>query len=181
MIAASVLRLTLLLCWLVAPQPTQPERLFHSRDRSDLEPSPLSRAKPIADLHAAQVRGDAESSSICTHTHTIHYTCTQTCVETRTYHGRIAVQRQRACFVKLGMKPGALCMLGNHLSHGMALPSSPTTWLASILPLQGPCGTHDSTLVDPGYRPFISSFTLCISCLFPASTAQEKSQQEATL
>ncbi|KAH0519630.1 Matrix metalloproteinase-21 [Microtus ochrogaster] len=54
MLAASALRLTLLLCWLVAPQPTQPERLFHSRDRSDLEPSPLSQAKPIADLHAAQ-------------------------------------------------------------------------------------------------------------------------------
>uniref|UniRef100_A0A8C6W7J9 Matrix metalloproteinase-21 n=1 Tax=Nannospalax galili TaxID=1026970 RepID=A0A8C6W7J9_NANGA len=54
MLAASVLRLTLLLCWLAALQPTQPERLFHSRDRSDLEPSPLSRAKPIADLHAAQ-------------------------------------------------------------------------------------------------------------------------------
>ncbi|KAL1789249.1 matrix metalloproteinase-21 [Sigmodon hispidus] len=54
MLAASVLRLTLILCWLVAPQPTQPERLFHSRDRSDLEPSPQSQAKPIADRHAAQ-------------------------------------------------------------------------------------------------------------------------------
>lgn len=67
MLAASALRLTLLLCWLVAPQPAQPERLFHSRDRSDLEPSPLSQAKPIADLHAAQVRGDHRAAaSVCT-------------------------------------------------------------------------------------------------------------------
>ncbi|XP_032031347.1 matrix metalloproteinase-21 [Hylobates moloch] len=54
MLAASIFRPTLLLCWLAAPWPTQPESLFHSRDRSDLEPSPLRQAKPIADLHAAQ-------------------------------------------------------------------------------------------------------------------------------
>ncbi|KAM5271439.1 matrix metalloproteinase-21 [Ctenodactylus gundi] len=54
MLAASVLSPTLLLCWLAAPRPAQPEALFHSRDRSDLEPSPLRRAKPITDVHAAQ-------------------------------------------------------------------------------------------------------------------------------
>uniref|UniRef100_A0A2K5TUJ3 Matrix metalloproteinase-21 n=1 Tax=Macaca fascicularis TaxID=9541 RepID=A0A2K5TUJ3_MACFA len=54
MLAASIFRPTLLLCWLAAPWSTQPESLFHSRDRSDLEPSPLRQAKPIADLHAAQ-------------------------------------------------------------------------------------------------------------------------------
>ncbi|XP_044604865.1 matrix metalloproteinase-21 [Equus asinus] len=52
--AASIFRPTLLLCWLAAPRPAQPETLFHSRDRSDLEPSQLRRAKPIADLPAAQ-------------------------------------------------------------------------------------------------------------------------------
>ncbi|KAL4699253.1 hypothetical protein H8959_011910 [Pygathrix nigripes] len=54
MLAASIFRPTLLLCCLAAPWSTQPESLFHSRDRSDLEPSPLRQAKPIADLHAAQ-------------------------------------------------------------------------------------------------------------------------------
>ncbi|XP_025253322.1 matrix metalloproteinase-21 [Theropithecus gelada] len=54
MLAASIFRPTLLLCWLAAPWSAQPESLFHSRDRSDLEPSPLRQAKPIADLHAAQ-------------------------------------------------------------------------------------------------------------------------------
>ncbi|XP_037661258.1 matrix metalloproteinase-21 [Choloepus didactylus] len=52
--AASVFRRTLLLCWLAAPRPAQPETLFHSRDHSDLELTPLRRAKPIADLRAAQ-------------------------------------------------------------------------------------------------------------------------------
>lgn len=84
MLAASVLRLTWLLCWLVAPQPTQPERLFHSRDRSDLEPSPLSRAKPIADLHAAQVRGKPQSSSICKHMQHTVYTDTHAPTHTHT-------------------------------------------------------------------------------------------------
>ncbi|KAM7073446.1 matrix metalloproteinase-21 [Molossus nigricans] len=54
MLAASILRPTLLLCWLAAPRPAGPETLFHSRDRSDLAPSPLRRATPIADLRAAQ-------------------------------------------------------------------------------------------------------------------------------
>nr|XP_004659252.2 matrix metalloproteinase-21 [Jaculus jaculus] len=54
MLSAPALRLTLLAFWLGTPQPAHPEMLFHSRDRSDLEPSPLSRAKPIADLRAAQ-------------------------------------------------------------------------------------------------------------------------------
>nr|XP_017818752.2 matrix metalloproteinase-21 isoform X2 [Callithrix jacchus]XP_035125315.2 matrix metalloproteinase-21 isoform X2 [Callithrix jacchus]XP_054099430.1 matrix metalloproteinase-21 isoform X2 [Callithrix jacchus]XP_054099431.1 matrix metalloproteinase-21 isoform X2 [Callithrix jacchus] len=54
MLTASIFRPTLLLCWLAAPGPTQPESLFHSRDHSDLEPSPLRQAQPIADLHAAQ-------------------------------------------------------------------------------------------------------------------------------
>ncbi|XP_012510802.1 PREDICTED: matrix metalloproteinase-21 [Propithecus coquereli] len=54
MLAASIFRPTLLLCWFAGPRPAQPETLFHSRDHSDLEPSPLRQAKPIADLHAAQ-------------------------------------------------------------------------------------------------------------------------------
>ncbi|XP_019509749.1 PREDICTED: matrix metalloproteinase-21 [Hipposideros armiger] len=54
MLAAPIFRSTLLLCWLVAPQPARPETLFHSRDRSDLAPSLLRRATPIADLFAAQ-------------------------------------------------------------------------------------------------------------------------------
>ncbi|XP_002721290.3 matrix metalloproteinase-21 [Oryctolagus cuniculus] len=54
MLAASVFCPALLLCGLTAPRPARPEMLFHSRDHSDLEPSPLRRAKPIADLHAAQ-------------------------------------------------------------------------------------------------------------------------------
>ncbi|XP_076982492.1 matrix metalloproteinase-21 [Tamandua tetradactyla] len=52
--AASILRPTLLLCWLAAPRPAQPETLFHSRDHSDLQRPTLRRARPIADLHAAQ-------------------------------------------------------------------------------------------------------------------------------
>ncbi|XP_042557292.1 matrix metalloproteinase-21 [Dipodomys spectabilis] len=41
---------------LAAPRPAQAqaESVFHSRDRSDLAPSPRQRAKPIADLRAAQ-------------------------------------------------------------------------------------------------------------------------------
>ncbi|XP_003479861.1 matrix metalloproteinase-21 [Cavia porcellus] len=54
MLAASVLYPTLLLCWLAAPWLAKPEVLFHSRDRSDLELSPLHQARPIADLQAAQ-------------------------------------------------------------------------------------------------------------------------------
>ncbi|XP_015353870.1 matrix metalloproteinase-21 [Marmota marmota marmota] len=54
MLAFSVLCPTLLLSCLAVPWPAQAETLFHSRDRSDLEPSPLRRAKPITDLHAAQ-------------------------------------------------------------------------------------------------------------------------------
>ncbi|XP_054546494.1 matrix metalloproteinase-21 [Talpa occidentalis] len=52
--AAAIFRPALLLCWLLAPRPARPETLFHSRDRSDLAPSPLRRARPITDLHAAQ-------------------------------------------------------------------------------------------------------------------------------
>ncbi|XP_048194006.1 matrix metalloproteinase-21 [Perognathus longimembris pacificus] len=54
--AAPVLRVTLLLLphWLAAPRPAQAESLFHSRDRSDAAPAPRQRAKPIADLRAAQ-------------------------------------------------------------------------------------------------------------------------------
>nr|XP_020034945.1 matrix metalloproteinase-21 [Castor canadensis] len=54
MLTAFVLHRTLLLCWLAAPWPAQTEKLFHSRDRSDLEPSPLHWAKPITNLHSAQ-------------------------------------------------------------------------------------------------------------------------------
>ncbi|XP_049502565.1 matrix metalloproteinase-21 [Panthera uncia] len=54
MLAASILRRSLLLCWLAAPRAAGPEPLFHSRDRSDLEPPPLRRAQPIADALAAQ-------------------------------------------------------------------------------------------------------------------------------
>ncbi|XP_070289331.1 matrix metalloproteinase-21 [Myotis yumanensis] len=54
MLAASIFRPTLLLCWLAAPRAARPEALFHSRDRSDLAASPLRRAAPIADLLAAQ-------------------------------------------------------------------------------------------------------------------------------
>ncbi|GAB5578874.1 macrophage metalloelastase isoform X2 [Prionailurus iriomotensis] len=54
MLAASILRRSLLLCWLAAPRAAGPEPLFHSRDRSDLEPPPLRRAQPIADVLAAQ-------------------------------------------------------------------------------------------------------------------------------
>ncbi|XP_004579802.2 matrix metalloproteinase-21 [Ochotona princeps] len=54
MLTASFFYLTLLLWGLATPRPAQPEMLFHSRDHSDLEPSPLHRAKPIADLRAAQ-------------------------------------------------------------------------------------------------------------------------------
>ncbi|XP_053779083.1 matrix metalloproteinase-21 [Desmodus rotundus] len=54
MLAVSLLRPTLLLCWLAAPRPARPEPLFHSRHRSDLAPSPLRQATPIADLRAAQ-------------------------------------------------------------------------------------------------------------------------------
>ncbi|XP_058154150.1 matrix metalloproteinase-21 [Dasypus novemcinctus] len=49
---APLLRLALLLCGLAAP--ARPEALFHSRDRSDLQPSPPRRAQPIADPRAAQ-------------------------------------------------------------------------------------------------------------------------------
>ncbi|XP_004375033.1 matrix metalloproteinase-21 [Trichechus manatus latirostris] len=52
--AASIFRPTLLFCWLAAPWPAQPETLFHGRDHSDLEPSLLRQAQPIADLRAAQ-------------------------------------------------------------------------------------------------------------------------------
>uniref|UniRef100_A0A667GZ16 Matrix metalloproteinase-21 n=1 Tax=Lynx canadensis TaxID=61383 RepID=A0A667GZ16_LYNCA len=52
MLAASFLRRSLLLCWLAAPRAAGPEPLFHSRDRSDLEPPPLRRAQPIADVLA---------------------------------------------------------------------------------------------------------------------------------
>ncbi|XP_036295228.1 matrix metalloproteinase-21 [Pipistrellus kuhlii] len=51
MLAASILRPALLLCWLRA---ARPEALFHSRDRSDRAPAPLRRAPPIAGLPAAQ-------------------------------------------------------------------------------------------------------------------------------
>ncbi|XP_044092637.1 matrix metalloproteinase-21 [Neovison vison] len=54
MLAASAVRRALLLCWLAAPGPARPEPLFHSRDRSDLEPAPLRRAQPIADPLTAQ-------------------------------------------------------------------------------------------------------------------------------
>ncbi|XP_037015038.2 matrix metalloproteinase-21 [Artibeus jamaicensis] len=54
MLAVAILPPTLLLCWLAAPWPARPETLFHSRGRSDLAPSPLRRATPIADLRAAQ-------------------------------------------------------------------------------------------------------------------------------
>ncbi|XP_004700934.1 matrix metalloproteinase-21 [Echinops telfairi] len=54
MLTASVWRPTLLLCWLAAPRATQGETLFHSRDRSDLEPSFLRQAQPVADLSTAQ-------------------------------------------------------------------------------------------------------------------------------
>lgn len=56
--AASIFPPSLLLCLLAAPAPAQPEALFHSRDHSDLRPSPRRRAQPIADVLAAQV-GDA--------------------------------------------------------------------------------------------------------------------------
>ncbi|KAM6185916.1 matrix metalloproteinase-21 [Rhynchocyon petersi] len=52
--ATSIFHPTLLLCWLVAPQPGQCETLYHSRDRSDLEPSPLRQAQPIASHRSAQ-------------------------------------------------------------------------------------------------------------------------------
>nr|XP_023415585.1 matrix metalloproteinase-21 [Loxodonta africana] len=52
--AASIFRPTLLLCWLAAPQPAHPEILFHSRDHSDLEPSFLRQAQPIANPRTAQ-------------------------------------------------------------------------------------------------------------------------------
>uniref|UniRef100_A0A2K5Y288 Matrix metalloproteinase-21 n=1 Tax=Mandrillus leucophaeus TaxID=9568 RepID=A0A2K5Y288_MANLE len=77
MLAASIFRPTLLLCWLTAPWSTQPESLFHSRDRSDLEPSPLRQAKPIADLHAAQVGGSWKNSNTPRRTHVHTGTCTQ--------------------------------------------------------------------------------------------------------
>ncbi|XP_008579190.1 PREDICTED: matrix metalloproteinase-21 [Galeopterus variegatus] len=67
MLAASIFRPTLLLCWLAAPQPAQPEALFHSRDHSDLQLSPLRQAKPITDLHDAQV-GEGQKNRI-THMH----------------------------------------------------------------------------------------------------------------
>ncbi|XP_029776456.1 matrix metalloproteinase-21 [Suricata suricatta] len=67
MLAASILRGTLLLCWLASPLPVRAEPLFHSRDRSDLEPSPQRRAQPIADLLAAQVGGaPAPAPRTCT-------------------------------------------------------------------------------------------------------------------
>ncbi|XP_006879932.1 PREDICTED: matrix metalloproteinase-21 [Elephantulus edwardii] len=52
--ATSLFRPTVLLCWLTAPKPGHCETLFHSRDRSDLEPSPLRQARPIADARSAQ-------------------------------------------------------------------------------------------------------------------------------
>ena len=78
MLAASIFRPTLLLCWLAAPWPTQPESLFHSRDRSDLEPSPLRQAKPIADLHAAQVGGSWKNSNTPRPVHLHTGTCART-------------------------------------------------------------------------------------------------------
>ncbi|XP_042636339.1 matrix metalloproteinase-21 [Orycteropus afer afer] len=51
---ASIFRPTLLLYWLAALRPVQPETLFHSRDRSDLEPSVVQQAQPIADFRSAQ-------------------------------------------------------------------------------------------------------------------------------
>lgn len=104
MLAASVVRRTLLLCWLAAPRPARPEPLFHSRDRSDLEPAPLRRAQPIADLLAAQV-GAAPATATLTGTrgrvHTRRTrtdTCTRRLVHTAgthvpTYaHGHAPVQ-----------------------------------------------------------------------------------------
>lgn len=70
MLAASILRRSLLLCWLAAPRAAGPEPLFHSRDRSDLEPPPLRRAQPIADALAAQVGGaPAPAARTCTRGH----------------------------------------------------------------------------------------------------------------
>ncbi|XP_056651262.1 matrix metalloproteinase-21 [Monodelphis domestica] len=46
---------TWLLCFLAAPWPSQPEKLFHSRDHSDLKESVLRQAKPVTDLHSAQL------------------------------------------------------------------------------------------------------------------------------
>lgn len=65
MLTASFFYLILLLWGLAAPRPAQPEMLFHSRDHSDLEPSPLHQAKPIADLPAAQVGVPKRRHSVC--------------------------------------------------------------------------------------------------------------------
>ena len=82
MLAVSVLRPTLLLCWLAAPRPARPEPLFHSRHRSDLAPSPLRQATPIADLRAAQV-GEGEAATTHTHpqahVHAHMHMCTRVC------------------------------------------------------------------------------------------------------
>uniref|UniRef100_G3W9L4 Matrix metallopeptidase 21 n=1 Tax=Sarcophilus harrisii TaxID=9305 RepID=G3W9L4_SARHA len=53
--AAIPLPLVRLLCLLAAPWPAQPEKLFHSRDHSDLEESVLHQAEPVTDLHSAQL------------------------------------------------------------------------------------------------------------------------------
>jgi hypothetical protein len=71
MLTAFVLHRTLLLCWLAAPWPAQTEKLFHSRDRSDLEPSPLHWAKPITNLHSAQV-GEPRCSITHVHVQRMH-------------------------------------------------------------------------------------------------------------
>ncbi|XP_074088300.1 matrix metalloproteinase-21 isoform X2 [Macrotis lagotis] len=53
--AAGCLRRMWLLCFVAAPWPTQPEKIFHSRDHSDLEESTLHQAGPITDLRSAQL------------------------------------------------------------------------------------------------------------------------------
>ncbi|XP_072485131.1 matrix metalloproteinase-21 [Notamacropus eugenii] len=55
MLAAVYLPGTWLLCFLAAPWPTQPEKLFHIRDHSDIEESVLHQAEPVTDLHSAQL------------------------------------------------------------------------------------------------------------------------------
>ncbi|KAK1333379.1 hypothetical protein QTO34_005762 [Cnephaeus nilssonii] len=90
MLAASILRPTLLLCWLAAPRAARPEALFHRRDRSDLAPAPLRRAPPIAGLPAAQV-GKPGAETGTTHTTRSHRrSCTYT-------HAHAHAASRRSC------------------------------------------------------------------------------------
>lgn len=102
MLAVSIFRLTLPLCWLAAPRPAGPEALFHSRGRWDLAPSPLRRATPIADLRAAQV-GEAEATTMhMTHRHMCTHAPTPACAHACA-HTHACTRLHRCAYASQGL------------------------------------------------------------------------------